>query len=62
MNLNLNYVEFTTNYENHVNFKFSDPPLQLNLEPQSKFFTPHCAKLFFGKILQRTIMYMYLQN
>ena len=36
------------------------PPLQSNHDPQSKFFSPHGVKLFFGKSHQRTIM--QLQN
>ena len=43
-------VEFTKNYENHVNFIFWDPPYGQIMTPiQKYFFSPHGVKLFFGK-------------
>ena len=49
-------VEFTKNYENHVNFIFWDPPYGQIMTPNQKFFLPHGVKLFFYLSPQRTIM------
>ena len=49
-------VEFTKNYENHVNFKFWDPPYDQIMTPNQKILLPHGVKLFFWESPQRTIM------